>query len=307
MRHVLVGALGALLSACSPAALLNATIPNQAVVERDIAYAPGPRRTLDVYRPAGPVQDAPVVVFLYGGSWTGGSKSIYPFVAQTLAGRGAIVIVPDYRLYPEVTYPAFLQDNAAAVAWAVRYTRTAGAGGGIFVMGHSAGAYNAAMLALDPALLRDAGVDRRELAGVIGLATPADFLPSRDPDVIPVFGPANTPASQPLAFADGTNPPLLLLHGDADTTVMPRNTVTLASAITRRGGPVETRFYPDTGHIGLILDVAPVFQGRAPVLDDIWRFVQAHRPGQAAAANSPTTQATAPNQSAERSVGRSAM
>ena len=307
MIKILAGAVAALLTACSPAALLNATVPNQATIERDVPYAAGPRGTLDIYRPAGPLQDAPLIVFLYGGSWTGGSKSTYPFVAETLAGRGAVVVVPDYRVYPEVTYPVFLQDNAAAVAWAVRYARTAGAGGGVFVMGHSAGAYNAAMLALHPALLRDAGVDRRSMAGVIGLATPADFLPSRDPDVIPVFGAANTPQNQPLAFADGTNPPLLLLHGTDDATVMPRNTATLVSAIVRRGGQAEARYYPGIGHIGLITAFAPLFQRRAPVLDDVWQFVLAHRPGQMPEVNSPTTQATPPNHNAERSVGRSAM
>ncbi len=277
MRVTIAAVLASLLTACSPAGLLNATVPDQAAVVHDVPYGAGPRRTLDVYRPLAASTSPPLVVFLYGGSWTTGDKAMYPFVAQTLAGRGAFVVVPDYRLYPEVTYPGFLQDNAGAVAWAMAHAAEYGATGGVFVMGHSAGAYNAAMLALDPALLRDVGVSRSALAGVIGLATPADFLPSQDPAVIPVFGAANTPANQPLAFADGTNPPLLLIHGEADTTVQPRNTVTLAAAITAHGGPVTTRYYPGIGHIGLITAFAPIFQGRAPVLDDVWAFIQAHR------------------------------
>ena len=305
MRIRFVTLLAGLLSACSPTAILNATVPSQSVVQRDIPYGIGPRRTLDVYRPTTPGASPPLVVFLYGGSWTGGSKSMYPFVAEPLAGRGAVVVVPDYRVYPEVTYPDFLRDNAAAVAWAVQHAPEYGATGGVFVMGHSAGAYNAAMLALDPEWLREAGIDRRQLAGVIGISTPADFLPSHDPDVIPVFGPANTPANQPLAFADGTNPPLLLLHGDEDTTVKPRNTTTLAAAIRRRGGAVETRIYPGVAHIGIILAFAPLFRGNAPVLDDVWAFIQANR--QTPAANSPTTQITPPNQATERNVARSAM
>ncbi len=277
MRFLAASLFASLLGACSPSGLLNATVPTQATVERDIAYGEGPRRTLDVYRPISASQGAPMIVFLYGGSWTTGDKSMYPFVAQSLAGRGAVVVVPDYRLYPEVTYPGFLRDNAAAVAWAAQHAPAYGATGGVFIMGHSAGAYNAAMLALDGSLLRDAGLSRNTIAGVMALATPADFLPSQDPSVIPVFGPANTPANQPLAFADGTNPPLLLIHGDADTTVRPRNTRTLAAAIQARGGPVATRFYPDIGHIGLITAFAPLFQSRAPVLDDVWAFVQAYR------------------------------
>ena len=305
MRANLTWLLASLLSACSPAAILNATVPDLAVVQHGIPYGTGPRRTLDVYSPATTSAARPLVVFLYGGSWTGGTKSMYPFVAEPLAGMGAVVVVPDYRVYPGVTYPDFLRDCAAAVAWAVRHAPDYGATGGVFIMGHSAGAFNAAMLALDPEWLRDAGVDRRQLAGVIGIATPADFLPSRDPAVIPVFGPANTAANQPLAFADGTNPPLLLLHGTADITVQPRNTITLAAAIGRRGGPVETKLYPGIGHIGIITAFAPLFQGRAPVLHDVWAFIEAHR--QAPAANSPTTQATPPNQTMERSVARSAM
>ncbi len=274
--RTLILALSALLAACSPAGLLNATVPDgDVIVQRGTPYGDGPRRTLDVYRPRG-AAGLPMVVFLYGGSWSSGSKDTYPFVARTLAARGAVVVVPDYRLYPEVTYPAFLQDNAAAVAWAVREAPALGADPArVFLLGHSAGAYNAAMLALDPQWLAGAGLGRSALRGVIALATPADFLPSRDPTVYPVFGAANDAAHQPLAFADGSNPPLLLLHGDADTTVEPRNTRTLATAIAAHGGAVQTRFYPGVGHIGIITAFAPLFRGRAPVLDDVWQFMQA--------------------------------
>ena len=279
MRIALASLVSVLLSACSPAGLLNATVPRDGVsVSRDVRYGEGPRRTLDVYRPADATGAAPLVVFLYGGSWRSGDKATYPFVAAPLAARGAVVVVPDYRLYPEVQFPAFLEDNAAAVAWAIGHAAALGADRrAVFIVGHSAGAYNAAMLALDPALLRAAGVDRAALAGVAALAAPADFLPSSDPDVYPVFGAANTPAHQPLAYADGTAPPLLLLHGDADTTVQPRNTYVLADAIRARGGAVETHIYKGLGHIGLVTAFAPLFQRRAPVLDDVWAFIAAHR------------------------------
>lgn len=267
------------LAACSPAGLLNQTIPTGGlVITHDVAYASGARRGLDIYQP----RDAaglPLVVFLYGGSWRMGSKAMYPFVAATLARRGAVVMVPDYRLYPEVRYPAFLQDNALAVAWARAHAAQYGANpDAIFVMGHSAGAYDAAMLALDPALLGAVGMRPADLAGVIGLAGPYAFLPSDDPDVIPVFGAANTAANQPIAFVDGHNPPMLLAAGTADTTVMPRNTTVLADRIAAAGGPVERKFYPGVAHIGLILAFAPLFSGKGPVLDDVWRFIQAHTP-----------------------------
>ena len=266
-----------LLAACSPAALLNSTIPTGGLaITRDVAYGAGARHTLDIYRPDGGA-GLPLIVFLYGGSWRMGDKAQYPFVAATLARRGAVVLVPDYRLFPDVQFPAFLQDNAEAVAWAVRHAAALGADPGrVFLAGHSAGAYNAAMLALDPRWLAGAGVDRAALRGVVGLAGPYDFLPITDPDVIPVFAPVQDgPASQPVTYVDGHNPPMLLLAGTADTVVKPRNTQSLTARITAAGGPVVEKLYPGIGHIGLVLAFAPLFQWKAPVLDDVWAFITA--------------------------------
>lgn len=272
----MLAAAGSAVAACSPAALLNATVPATGVAEtRDIRYGPGPRHTLDVYRPSSGSGAAPLVVFLYGGSWRTGSKDMYPFVGRPLAERGAVVVIPDYRLYPEVQFPAFLEDNALAVAWAVAHARELGADPArVFLLGHSAGAYNAAMLALDPRWLRGAGTDRSRIAGAVGLAGPYDFLPITDPDIIPVFATVNDgPASQPITYVDGQNPPMLLAAGTEDTTVSPRNTLRLSDRIRAAGGPVQRRFYPGIGHIGIITAFAPLFQGRAPVLDDVARFV----------------------------------
>jgi acetyl esterase/lipase len=270
------------LAACSPVSLLNSTISTDGLsITRDVPYEPGgPSHMLDVYRPASG-SDLPLVVFLYGGSWRMGDKRIYPFVAASLARRGAVVMVPNYRLYPAVRFPAFLQDNAAAVAWAMDHATEYGANPHhTFVVGHSAGAYNAAMLALDPLWLADAGIDRSALAGVVGLAGPYDFLPITDPDIIPVFAPAQDgPASQPINYVDGHNPPMLLLAGDDDTTVKPRNTTALAARIEAAGGPVTEKLYPGLGHLGIVLAFAPIFRGKAPVLDDVWAFMTSHLSG----------------------------
>ncbi len=263
-----------LLQGCSAASLLNATVPDAGVtVTRDVAFTAGSPLRLDVYRPA--QASGPLVVFLYGGSWRTGDKSIYPFVAKPLAARGAVVVVPNYRLYPEVQFPAFLDDNAQAVAWSLSHAAALGADPArVFVVGHSAGAYNAAMLALDPAFLARAGTSRDRLAGVVGLAGPYDFLPITDPDVIPVFAPVDDgPASQPVSYVDGRNPPLLLLAGDADTTVRPRNTASLAQRVAAAGGPVSSRIYPGLGHIGIVTAFTPLFAGKAPVLEDVWTFI----------------------------------
>jgi acetyl esterase/lipase len=274
---VIAGLLCSVLAACSPAGILNATVPDDgATVLHDIAYEPGPAHRLDVYRPR--QASGPLVVFLYGGSWRMGDKSMYPFVALPLAARGAVVVVPNYRLYPEVAFPEFVADNAAAVKWALEHAAALGADPRrVFVVGHSAGAYNAAMLALDPHYLAQAGTSRDRLAGVVGLAGPYNFLPITDPEVIPVFASVQDgPASQPITYVDGHNPPMLLLAGEDDTIVNPANTTSLGARIRSEGGPVETKLYPNLGHIGLITAFAPLFQRRAPVLDDVWRFIAAH-------------------------------
>jgi acetyl esterase/lipase len=155
-----LGALSLLATACSPLNLLNGMAPKR-LSARNIPYGPGPRRSLDVYVPARTRGAAPVVVFLYGGSWESGAKEDYRFVGGALAAAGFVTIIPDYRLYPEVVFPAFLDDCAAAFAWASTHARAFGGGGRIFLMGHSAGAYNAAMLALDPSYIVRAGASRR--------------------------------------------------------------------------------------------------------------------------------------------------
>ncbi len=268
-----------LLSACSGAQILNATISRADLqITHDVAYGQDPRQKLDIYRPVGDTT-LPVIVFFYGGSWKTGNRKIYPFVAATLARHGAVVVVPDYRLYPQVRFPAFLADCADATAWTFAHlSQIGGDPDRVFLMGHSAGAYNAIMLALNPQYLAAAGTSRDRLAGAIGLAGPYDFKPLQEPDVSAVFAPVgNDPAGQVITFADAHAPPLLLLAGTADHQVKPRNTVALAARLREAGGQVQETLYPGVGHIGLIIAIAPIFQGKAPVLADIDAFVAAHR------------------------------
>ncbi len=264
-----------LVSGCAPVDLLNATIPSAGyTVTRDIPYADGPRHGLDIYRPDTP-GPYPVVVFFYGGSWRDGSKQDYKFVAASLARHGILTVVPDYRVYPEVKYPGFLQDGAAAVAWT--FAHVADYGGDtarLFLMGHSAGAYIAVMLALDPAFLAADGIDRDRIAGAIGLAGPYDFLPIEDPDIIPIFAVPDQQATQPIDHVDGRNPPLFLADGSDDTTVLPRNTTRLAAKVRGAGGPVIEKIYPGVAHVGMVISIAPLFRSKAPVLDDVLAFIR---------------------------------
>ena len=265
-RRGLLASLASLLGGCSPAALLNATVPRRGYSrEVDIAYGPDPRQRIDVYRPDRPAERPCTVVFFYGGSWDSGSKADYLFVGQSLAEAGHTAILPDYRLYPEIRFPAFVDDGAAAVRWAA----DRGDGRPLVVMGHSAGAHIALMLATDTPYLGRAGVERASLAAAIGLAGPYDFLPLTSPRLVEIFGRRDDPATQPITFARAPLPPALLIHGLDDRTVLPRNSERLAAAWRRAGAPVELRLYPGVDHVDAIAAMAGLLKSRAPTRTDV--------------------------------------
>lgn len=270
-----------LLAACSPADLVNLLTPAGGYsVTRDIAYGPQGRQRLDLYEPEAPAAGGAMVVFFYGGSWESGSKDDYRFAAQAFADAGLRVVVPDYRLYPEVVYPAFLEDSAAAVAWARAQQE-----GPLFLVGHSAGAYNAVMLAVDPRWLDGAGLTPcRSLDGVVGLAGPYDFLPLDDADLEAIFAPPEGRAgTQPINHAEAAAPPLLLLTGNDDRTVLPRNSLRLAAARRAAGGRAETRLYDGIDHIGIVGALSWPLRGTAPVLHDTLAFIEEEVAGGGAA------------------------
>lgn len=264
-----------LLTGCSPASVLNIFVSGAGVeITRSIPYGDGARRTLDVYRPAN-VADAPVVVFFYGGSWQTGSKALYKFVGTALARRGYLTIVPDYRLYPEVRYPEFLDDGAHAVRWARdNAARLGGDPKKLFVMGHSAGGYIAAMLALDRRWLGKVDLNPdRDLAGLIGVAGPYDFLPLRDETLKVIFGGSNLPETQPITHVAAGAPPALLLTGASDGVVDPGNATRLAARLRAAGCDATVGTYPRVGHLTIIAAFAGALRFLAPALPDVDGFI----------------------------------
>ncbi len=277
----LVGILSAILAAgCSTTTLVNVLVPNDYRVFKDEAYGQGPRRKLDVYLPELATDQAPVIIFFHGGNWQSGDKEMYLFVAQAFAPKGFVVVIPNYRLYPEVRYPAFLQDGAAAVRWTVAHIAEKGGDPNrIYLMGHSAGAYIAAMLSLDPQWLGEVGIDpRRQIRAMVGLAGPYDFLPLDTPALKVIFGPEDQwPGTQPINHVDGNAPPMLLMAGRDDDVVDPGNTARLAARIRAKGGAVEEKYYSGIGHERLVGALAAPLHFLAPVLEDITRFIDADR------------------------------
>jgi acetyl esterase/lipase len=278
-------ALSLALTACSAIELdiFNLPVPRQGYRRvSDLVYGPLPEQQLDVYIPQPAPQAAPVVVFLHGGSWTFGDKDGYRFVGQALTARGFVVMVADFRQYPGVRFPAFLEDAARALVFAHHHAADYGGDPAqLFVMGHSSGAHMAAMLALDPHYLAALGLSPAILRGVVGLAGPYDFLPFTEENVKDIFAPANADLAQtqPITFVSRQAPDFLLLQGADDIDVSPHNSDSLAARLREAGATVEEHVYPKMAHLGVLLDLAPLLRDRAPVLDDITYFIERRRGG----------------------------
>jgi acetyl esterase/lipase len=245
-------------------------------ITRDEAYGKEPRQKLDVYVPHGKVRGT--IVYFYGGSWRNGDRALYRFMGAGLAARGYAVVVPDYRLHPEVRFPAFVEDAALALRWTERHIE--GFGGTlerVFLMGHSAGAHIAMLLALDPSYFAAAGVAPDRLRAVVGIAGPYTFNPLDFVTTRPVFRTAanDIDKARPIKLVDGPIVPLLLLHGEDDKTVGVHNSRNFAKALEAVGSSVTLRTYPRLGHLGILSAYAWPLRWRAPVLEDTLKFLQA--------------------------------
>lgn len=267
----------ALLTGCSPASLLNSFVPDDGyVVHEDLRYGTANRQMLDVYVPEASPVAAPVVMFFYGGSWRNGSRQSYRFIGEALARKGFVVVVPDYRLYPEVRFPAFVEDGAQAVRWVADNAQAYGGDPDrIVLMGHSAGAHVAALLAFDERYLDQANVPRSKIRALMGVAGPYSFDPLAYRTTRRVFAGLEDPnQARPITFVDGAGVKTLLLHGAEDTTVLPRNSEEFAARIEESGGEAQLLEYPDIGHIKIILSLAAPFRGRDTVYEDTIAFLK---------------------------------
>lgn len=266
----------------APLKVFNTLVPFDAgarAIATDVAYGPGPRHRLDVYGPDREQADAPIVVVIYGGSWNSGNKSDYAFLGRALAARGFVAMVIDYQLVPNVRFPAFVEDCARAVAWARQNgANYGGAPSQLFLLGHSAGAYNAAMVALVPDYLQRFKVTPEILSGVVGLAGPYDFLPLDTASTIAAFGKTEDLAkTQPVNFVSNRAPAMLLATGVHDETVYPRHSKDLARRLQNVGTPAVLKLYPNLSHAGILLALSRPLRSTAPVLDDVVSFFRAQQ------------------------------
>ena len=273
----IIVAVVAALSNCGKIAFAVVNVPAHAGwYERkaNIPYGSDPRQRLDVYAPGGAF-NRPVVVFWYGGIWIKGTREDYRFVGAALANAGYVAVLPDYRLYPQVRYPAFVEDGALAVKWAREHAaEIGGSPRALFIMGHSAGAHIAASLALDPRYLRKMGGDTSWLKGWIGLAGPYE-LERRIPLLEQIFPDPYTAADwQPLLLVREHAPPALILQGTDDYIVHVTDAVSLDRRMRSMNVPVECHVYDGVGHFEIISALSVPMRRDAPSLRDVTRFIE---------------------------------
>jgi acetyl esterase/lipase len=238
------------------------------------SYGPEPRQKLDVYAPED-AQDRPIVVFFYGGSWTAGSRGLYRFVGAALAERGIVTVLPDYRLYPQVKFPLFVDDGALAVAWVQQHAHEFGGDPHrIVLMGHSAGGHEAAFLAYDRQLLEKVGARPEWIVGLVGLSGPYALEP--DTQILnTIFASPYTEADwQPVRFVTPQSPPTLLVHGTADDVVSIKHAEKLRDVLQANRVRVETQFYPDKTHADTVAGFSVPARRRTPVLDQSVSFIE---------------------------------
>ena len=277
-KALVVAGVTALRRCISPFAVINLLVSRAGYrVHRGLAYGVDPRQKLDVYVPSGLRLPAPMVLFFYGGGWQGGNRADYLAFGQAMASAGLVAAVADYRLYPQVTYPAFVEDAAGALAFVHAHAaQYSGDPGRIFLAGHSAGAYNAVMLASEPKFIAAKGGSLDWIRGVIGIAGPYNFLPMSDPVYVDMFHGTNNIDSMPVHHIDGPRPPMLLISGSDDHTVGLCNTNDMSERLKRFGNDVQVIFYKGVGHIGVILALVWGFRRIAPLRRDMLDFIRAH-------------------------------
>jgi acetyl esterase/lipase len=266
------------LAGCSPFTLVNTLTPKGAGrVDQGISYGPEKRQQLDVYWPQEMSFEAPIVVFFYGGSWRRGERSNYRFVGETLSRSGVITVIPDYRIFPEVRFPAFVEDGALAVDW-IRENLGPGPQG-VFLSGHSAGAHLAALLVLDPRYLKKQAIDPSLIGGMIGLAGPYAFDPLNFRSTRPIFAGVEDPdSSRPITWACEDAPPVLLLHGADDRLVLPENSRKLYQRLLQCGNQASYVELDDVSHFDIVLGLSKAYSHLAPVLPPIKDFLGLQTP-----------------------------
>lgn len=273
LKSILALGVATVLTACAPVNFLNTITPSSTFkLEKNISYGETDRHKLDIYTAKAPKDNAPVMVFIHGGSWEDGSKDIYKFLGEGYAREGYDVVIPNYRLYPDVKFPAFVNDVASAVAFAAqRYPDRS-----LAIMGHSAGGHIVTLLGTDGDYLKTAGVDMcSRVSSFVGLSSPTGAYPLKEEPYITIFPERFAGKDAPLNNVNSPSPAMFLMNGGNDTTVGPKNSEQLAAAITARGGQAEFKLYPPLNHTDPVKVMSKYFDDDSTLKADVMAFIDA--------------------------------
>lgn len=220
---------------------------------KDITYIDGDpadaaKHKLDLYLPKDR-SHFPVLVFLHGGSWRSGDRSLYAAFGNRFAKLGIGVAIPSYRLMPKNPHPAQIEDAAAAFAWV--YKNAAKFGGDperIYLAGHSAGGHLAALLALDDSYLAKHEVPIRAIRGVATLSGVYDVGEIKE------FKSAG-PAASPMTHVHPSAPPFLVTYCQWDYYGLPLQAREFAAALKKAFDTVNLDYIPGEGHISEVIHI----------------------------------------------------
>src|SRR5262245_17823468 len=242
-----------------PAAAQSAVGPGSSrtslKIVRDVDYIAnadnaGGKDRLDIYVPDG-ARSAPVIFSIHGGALEAGDRSEERFVGQRFAGAGYVTVVISYRLSPDVSHPAHIQDVAAAFAWVTRnIAQNGGDSNRILVIGHSAGAYLAMLVASDPRWLAAHKLSPRDIAGV----APVSGFYWVDREGVAPDRPAYVWGRDRKVWVDASPahyvrpdmPPVLLLDTDGDEPWRQQQKADFAAAL-RAAGDKDVTVYKVKG------------------------------------------------------------
>jgi acetyl esterase/lipase len=238
----------------SSLSLPASTLASNIDVQKDVTYIDGDpadaaKHKLDLYLPKDK-KNFPVLVFVHGGSWRSGDKSLYPALGNRFAKLGIGVAIPSYRLMPKNPHPAQIEDTAAAFAWV--YKNIAQYGGDasrIYVAGHSAGGHLVALLALDPSYLAKYDIPLTAIKGVAALSGVYDV------SKIQGFVNADGDSPSPIAHVHAKAPPFLISYCQWDYLALPLQAREFAGALKKSFDSVELLYVPGQGHISEIIHI----------------------------------------------------
>lgn len=228
----------------------------QLLIAKDFAYGADPAHRCDVYG-APHTTDAPIVVFFHGGGWTSGCKEYAAFMAPHIMAAGCVLVTPNYRLAPEHPLPAAFDDGVTLLK-AITVSRPPWAGNAqhVILAGHSAGGHLAALLALRPNLLKQAGVDPgcirgcMPVSGIFNLHHPCPepgSLEERAYDLV-LENNIDDAHMSPLFWVRGNTVPFALTYGEYDSERVILSNLRMANLLALQPAPSTCDVEPNADH-----------------------------------------------------------